>query len=415
MPRTARPAPAERALLLGLQRDALHYFLDNQTPGGLILDRQRNHGPRRGGPCSTAATGMGLAALALASAPPHRLLAPADAARRARAALEAARDRLPSDHGIFPHFVDPHTHQPRGEDVRSTVDSAWLLAGGLWAAEFLHDAPLARLAAELYARVDWRYWTAPGGAGPLLRHGRGRDGRFLAAAWDRLNGETVLLYLLASGAADSRRLPAGAGRALRPFYGTAAGRRFNNADLGLFVFQYGFDLVDVAHWRAPGGEDLFVEAGVATEANYLACRERVVDFAGFRRYWGLSAGDGPAGPPAGYAYRCYAPLGPVDGTAHVAATLASVAHRPDLVLENAWEAHHDRRLRPRGRYGFSTVNADHAWVSPDMVGIDAGAAVLALDNFLHGGRVREVFGRLPLVRRGLEWLGFTPAHARRAA
>jgi hypothetical protein len=84
-------APADRGFLLGLQRHALQYFLDNQTPGGLVLDRQRNHGPRRAhGLCSTAATGMGFVALALASAPPYRLLSPRTAVARVGAGLRAA-------------------------------------------------------------------------------------------------------------------------------------------------------------------------------------------------------------------------------------------------------------------------------------------------------------------------------------
>ena len=79
---------ADHALLLCLQRRALQYFLDNQTPGGLVLDRQRNHGPRQErGLCSTAATGMGFIALALAAGPPYRLLAPRAAALRVRAGL----------------------------------------------------------------------------------------------------------------------------------------------------------------------------------------------------------------------------------------------------------------------------------------------------------------------------------------
>src|SRR5436309_11895963 len=66
---------ADYRLLLGLQREAMHYFLDNQTPAGLVLDRQSNHGPpRRQQPCSLAATGMGFIAMALATAPPYRLL-----------------------------------------------------------------------------------------------------------------------------------------------------------------------------------------------------------------------------------------------------------------------------------------------------------------------------------------------------
>src|SRR5262249_52275015 len=97
-------APADRGFLLGLQRHALQYFLDNQTPGGLILDRQRNHGPRRAhGLCSTAATGMGFVALALASAPPYRLLRPRTAVTRVAAGLRAALERLPDDHGAVPH------------------------------------------------------------------------------------------------------------------------------------------------------------------------------------------------------------------------------------------------------------------------------------------------------------------------
>ncbi len=50
-----------------------------------------------------------------------------------------------------------------------------------------------------------------------------------------------------------------------------------------------------------------------------------------------------------------------------------------------------------------------------MVGIDAGAAVLALDNFLAANRVRKVFHELPCVARGLERLGFTRVRAEQPA
>jgi hypothetical protein len=70
-------------------------------------------------------------------------------------------------------------------------------------------------------------------------------------------------------------------------------------------------------------------------------------------------------------------------------------------------ARHDRRLAPLGRYGFSNINLDRCWVGRDMVGIDAGAAVLALDNYLFANRVRDVFHGLPAVIRGLDRLGFS--------
>ncbi len=52
MPRTAALTATERRLLLRLQCQALRYFLDNQTPAGLVLDRQRNRGSPRATVCA---------------------------------------------------------------------------------------------------------------------------------------------------------------------------------------------------------------------------------------------------------------------------------------------------------------------------------------------------------------------------
>ncbi|MBX6313468.1 MAG: hypothetical protein IRY99_11210, partial [Isosphaeraceae bacterium] len=281
------PTAAERDCLLEFQQRAIRYFVENQASCGLILDRQRNRGrPRARGLCSTAATGMGLIALALASAPPHRLLSRGEAIRRIEAALEAA-GRLPHDRGIMPHFVDSASGHPRGIDVLSTIDTAWLLAGALWSAAFLGDGRLQDMAEHLSERVDWRYWTAPDqpDSRGLLRHGRGRDGRLLRGCWDRLNGETLFLYIMAAGADEPRAVPASCWAALQPCYGEVAGYRFNNADLGLFVFQYSLDLLDLRRWHAPGTFDLWSEAAVAAAANRDACRAVASRFCTYRRYW----------------------------------------------------------------------------------------------------------------------------------
>jgi hypothetical protein len=406
----------ERAFLLQLQRQVIHYFLDNQTTGGLILDRQANHGPRRaGGLCSTAATGMGYIALALASAEPHRLLSKASAVQRVRRGLAAALERVPHTEGVLPHFTDAATGAVTGADARSTIDTAWLVAGALWAAEFLGDAGLHDLSARLFDRVHWAYWTGPDEAGyrGLVRHGHDRHGHFLRSSWDRINGETVFLYVLAAGARDDRAWGAAAWPALGTYPSVVAGLRFGSADLGLFVFQYGLDLLDLDAWQEPGGADLAGDAVRAARANYFFCRAAADRFATYREYWGLSAGDGPGA--RGDVYRPYSPSEPLDGTAHLTASLASVARQPALVLDNLNRARRDDTLSPLGRYGFSCVNVDHGWVGRDMVGIDAGAAVLALDNYLCGDRVRNVFHRLPPVRRGLARIGFQQLAPLRAA
>jgi hypothetical protein len=411
----------ERAFLLQLQRQAIHYFLDNQTGGGLVLDRQANRGPRcASGLCSTAATGMGFIALALASAEPHRLLSHAGAVRRVRQGLATALERVPHTEGVLPHFTDAATGAVTGADARSTVDTAWLVAGALWSAEFLGDAELHELAGGLYDRVHWGYWTGADDTGyrGLIRHGHDRRGRFLRSSWDRLNGETVFLYVLAAGGRDGRAWDAAAWPALETFPGQVAGLHFGSADLGLFVFQYGLDLLDLDAWSAPGA-DLAGDAVSAALANCLFCRAAARHFATYRTYWGLSAGDGPANVRAGSlsddVYRPYSPAEPLDGTAHLTATLASLARQPALVLDNLNRARRDAALPALGRYGFSCVNVDREWVGRDMVAIDAGAAVLALDNYLCDNRVRDVFHRLPPVRRGLARLGFRQPAARRAA
>jgi hypothetical protein len=360
---------------------------------------------------------MGFIALALACEEPYRLIPRSAAVTRIRAGMEAILEKLPHDNGIIPHFIHSATGQIRGSDYFSTVETAWVVAGALWAAAYLNDPGLERLAGQIYERIDWSSWTAPeaNGTPGLLRHGKNRRGDFLPYSWDRINGETAFMYVLAAGAAEQKAISGSTWTALRPFYGTVAGRRFNNADLGLFVFQYGLDLLDLEQWRAPGEVDLLAEAKLATSANHEVCRQAADKFATYSRFWGLSPGDGPGSSPGNDVYRSYTPLGPVDGTAHLTATVASIAHDPPAVLGNLQEAEHDRHLSIRGRYGFSSINLDCHWVSRDMVGIDAGAGLLALDNFLGHNRIRAVFQSIPAVRRGLERLHFIPARTRTSA
>jgi hypothetical protein len=214
------------------------------------------------------------------------------------------------------------------------------------------------------------------------------------------------MYALGGGAAEGKALPPESLASLRPFYGTVAGLRFNNADLGLFAFEYGLDLLDLHLWRVPGGEDLAAEAPVAVRADYLFCRAAADRFQTYHRFWGLADGDGPRDRPGTDQYRVYGPGSPLDGTVQLAAALAAVAHAPGEVLAQLLDADRDAALGVRGRYGFSNVNLDRAWVSRDLIGIDVGSAVLALDNLLAADRVRRVFHAVPCGARGLRRLGF---------
>jgi hypothetical protein len=360
---------------------------------------------------------MGLIAIALASAEPYRLISRDEAIARVRRAIATGLEKVPHDRGIMPHFVRPETLQPLGEDAFSTVDSSWFVAGALWASTFLCDPELVESASQLYKRVDWRYWSAPSKSSDSwqIRHGKQANGRFLPCRWDRANGETVMMYVLAAGAEDKMAMPGETWSTLQTFHGEVAGHRFNNADLGLFVFQYGLDLLDLRTWRSPTGLDLMTEAAIAAIANHDACRASASRFRTYRDHWGLSAGDGPGVSPGFDAYCDYSPGKSVDGTAHLTATLASVVHHPELVLDNVRGALCSQDRSPLGRYGLSCINQDQHWIGRDMVGIDAGAVVLALDNVLMEDRVRTVFHELSCVNQGLRRLGFRDASSVRRA
>jgi hypothetical protein len=377
------------SVLEDLQRRQLQYFLDNQLPSGLILDRQRNHGAVDfNGLASTSATGMGLVAIALASMLPYRMLSRSDAIRKVELAISTALHRLPQDHGIMPHFLNADL-EPTGEDQFSTIDSSWLIAGALTASQMLADKQIITLAKALYDRVDWRYW-AEGTAGKnLLQMGETKTDSFLPTCWDRLDAETAFMYLLASSARPPVALDSQVWQRLVPT------SRDEWQDLGLFVAQYSNCLVDPLRLQSVAGLNLLSVQREQTQNNFDACKVLSPSFLTFKDFWGLSAGDGPG--VDGDVYRTYSPMH-VDGTAHVTATLASIAVCPDIVIANVVRAI-NHRLKPLGKYGLSNINVDRNWISRDVIGIDLGASIMALDNFLHGNRIRTTFSQSPCVIR----------------
>ena len=382
------------------------YFVDNQLPThGLALDRQRNFEPQEfNGWVSLSATGMGLILLALTCREVNCMITKFDARRRIKLALETGL-QLKNDHGILPHFVTADTLSPVSSDQAATIDCSWFMAGGLAAAYYLEDDRLIALAEELYDRVDWRYWSTKrmSSDAVMLVHGADPAGTWLPGKWDRLNGETAFMYLMAIGARDGKFIPPVSWQKLPTAPGAVEGLTFASADLGLFVANYSSTLVDFGRVQSLGQPNLGLEAVKAAEANYRVCRRISANFSTYRQFWGLSAGDVPG--TNGDEYHAVAPGHEVDGTAFITATFGSIEHVPDLVLRNlkATENGGEPRLW-EGKYGFSNVNLDRNWVSRDIVGIDVGIAGMAIANALHNGLVREIWHKVPAMRRALSRL-----------
>src|SRR5215472_7454325 len=152
----------DERLLDDLSRRCVRYFWEQSHPAtGITRDRSRADGSertyegRRIG--STGATGFGLTALCV-GAERGWISYPGARDRVKSALLSYAAGPVRNEHGWFYHFVDIHTGERYGKSEVSTSDSTWLVAGALTARQYFREDPeIARLAGEIYDRVDYRW------------------------------------------------------------------------------------------------------------------------------------------------------------------------------------------------------------------------------------------------------------------
>lgn len=399
--------PSEKVSLLKLQKQLLQYFLDNQVRNGFIRDRQRNHGSiRDGGATSSSSTGMGLIAIALASAKEYDIIPRKEAEERIIKALEHAL-AVPEVGGMIAHFYGEDDKPMATDDTIATIDSAWLIAGGLWAARFTDSPRINGLAGRLHDRVNWLHWTDPSDKlrPLLLRHGMAHNGNPLRTRWDRLSPENAFMYLMAVGSCGTKNVSQDVWRQLSPYWGDLRGHKVASPELGLFTHRWSLLLFDFKPYAFADGLNLANEGDLAAELNCLSCRDKKSQYKTFEKFWCLSAGDGPPDDQHKEdTYREYSPAY-CDGTANIMASLAALECCTDDVIENlaAAEAHG----KIMGRYGPSSVNFAEGrnFISRDVIATDVAAAILAIDNVLFNQRPRRVFEEVPCIvaaRKALE-------------
>src|SRR4051794_1302636 len=81
---------------------------------------------------------------------------------------------------------------------------------------------------------------------------------------------------------------------------------------------------------------------------------------------------------------------------------------PDLAtasMRALWDGHRDRLW---GRYGFGNAfNLDAGWYDPDVIGIDLGMMLLAIENH-RSGLIWRLMSADPVVKKGLAAAGMRP-------
>src|SRR5262249_25429530 len=120
----------------------------------------------------------------------------------------------------------------------------------------------------------------------------------------------------------------------------------------------------------------------ATIANRAYC---IANPGGWAAYgdslWGLTASD----DPFGYNAHGAPPAQSDNGTITPTAAISSLAFSPDLappVHRNQWNGCGAQRWGP---YGYAdAINPELGWVDTDVLGIDQGPIVLAIENYRTG-------------------------------
>ena len=389
----------DRHLLEEVQRRAVLFFTECANPAsGLVRDRASNSGKDTYDVASIAATGYGLAALPIGVE--RGWITRKAAAAQAQRCLEFVLS-MEHHHGWLYHFVDWRTGERRWSCEVSSIDTGLLVMGALICGQYFRGTPIQRLAERLYRRLDWTWMRTNGGQKPaklLLSHGWKPETGFLSHDWDAYC-EHMFLYLLGIGAAGNR-LPAASWTAWkRGSYEYAGIKTIAAGPIFWHHMAHGF--YDFRGKKDRLGYDYYAASAAAIRIHRRFCIDNPTKRKGYGRFgWGLNASDGPDG------YMAYGVPGPEDGTLSPTGVLASISYDPRAVLDTT---HHLRSTHGRriwGRYGFcNAYNLDRDWFDPDVIGIDLGMALIAIENY-RSGLIWKLVQSHPSTARAMATAGF---------
>lgn len=389
-------------LLEELSQKAFKFFMEQSHPvTGMTLDRASNtkDEPRSEYVSSCAATGFHLAAIAVGSK--RGWISQKDAVERTRRVLKSL-ETLPLRHkGWFIHWLDWETGKRLWNSEVSTIDTGILLAGMIMADAALKDKEVTERVARIHGSIDWDYMRTDGGAKPnsqTFTMGWTQERGFIEARWDICNELKVLLI----PALGSDKVPAAMWTDWKRDPIRQNGREFLMSG-PLFLHQMAHGFYPFKGYRDPAGWDYWVAARNAVLDNRDYCIQNPKKFKGYGPdLWGLSAADGKEGYRAwGAPPRLYED----DGTLAPSSTVACVPYIPDLATR---AAHTFKKEHPSlmGRYGFAiSFNPTKEWASPDVIGIDLGQMLLAIENH-RDGLPHQLSMSHPLIAKAYKRIGF---------
>ena len=399
-----------------VERTSFDYFWYLANPNnGLVPDRNATNGS----PCSIAAVGFGLTAIGIAV--DHGWITRSQAVARVSTTLSTFLNgpQGPNTSGVigykgwFYHFLDMKTALRAGSTELSSIDTALLLGGILYAKQYFNGAAadetsIRSMADAIFNRVDWTFMSQGGNAvvmGWLPVSGFSSFGNWVG--YD----EGMILYVLGLGTATNP-LPASSWNYWTSGYtwGTNWGQSY--VTFGpLFGHQYSHCWIDFRHisdsYMTAHNSTYFENSRRASLAQVAYCS--TTPHVGYSStIWGLTACDGPNRDNyAAYEARGLPPTAPDDGTIAPTAAGGSMPFTPEYSLP-ALQAFYSRfRANIWTPYGFRDAFnlTDNSWFDTDELGIDQGPIVIMIENY-RSQRVWQLFKQNAEIQRGLQRAGF---------
>ena len=335
--------------------------------------------------------------------------------------------------GFYYHFIDPKTGKRGWNDAHgielSNGSTGTMIMGALIAGEYF-GGEVKRRAEELYAAMDWKWFTNPKTKHPYLAcfpedkppkepHGGMNEEGFFGG-WAAYS-EHMFLYILAAGA-PKPEFATGADSyyAMIRYRGRYKGEEFVICGTGAaFTYQWTHGFIDFRDMVDRTGQNWSENSRHAA----IAARQYAIDRAGEIKglgpnSWGMSACMSPTtfysgrygSKPIGAGHKLLE-----DGTVAPYASSAFVVFTPKESIAALEHMYTIPGLV--GKYGlydaysFTTKNdGDKPWIGRSYLGIDKGLVLLMFENY-STQLIWKLLHQSPHIQRGLKALEFRPVAA----
>lgn len=345
--------------------------------------------------------------------------------------------------GFFYHFIDMETGHRFGRTELSSVDTALLMGGMLFAARWFDqdhadEAEIRRLTQVIYERIEWPWLEVRPNRISMGWH---PETGFIPHDWNVYN-EGMIVLILAMGS-PTHPVSKGVWDEWCGVYDRSFTDRWGPKHLHfapMFGHQYSHMFIDFRgiqdEWMRDRsgipGFDYFENSKRAVQAQQKYGADNPKGWTGYSAdVWGFTACDGPGDfkqvidgqEREFFSYSARGPGEREDGTLAPTAAAGSICFEPEIVTRciKAMKAQYGEHIY--AEYGFldsfnptlketpnrllhGKIVPDVGWVNGDYLGIDQGPIVIMIENL----RSNIVWDRMhgePNIIRGLQVAGFT--------